>query len=297
MTEISRRSLLQLSAASATAGLASAAVRTQDPKPAPKASGDAERPKRIRQSGVAWCYGGPLKELATLCVELGITGIDVVHPNKWEVLKEHGLECSLTNAAGNGFGIVRGLNQPKNHEGYLAMIRQRIDESAAAGFKNVLVFSGNRAPGLSDADGLKHAAKALKQVVGYAAEKGQVLMMELLNSKRGHRGYMFDRTQWGVDLVQAVGSDSFKLVYDIYHAQIMEGDVISTIREHHENFGHYHTAGVPGRSNLDDTQELNYAAIMRAIAETGFTGYVGQEFRPRGDRIAAFRQAVEVCDV
>ena len=177
------------------------------------------------------------------------------------------------------------------------MLKQRIDQSAEAGFENVIVFSGNRQAGLSDQEGLENCAEALRQIVGYAAEKGQTIQMELLNSKRDHRGYMFDRTPWGVELVQKVGSDSFKILYDIYHAQIMEGDIITTIQEHHEHFGHYHTAGVPGRSNIDETQELYYPAIMEAVAATGFKGYVGQEFRPRGDRRKAMIHAVETCDV
>ncbi len=289
---VTRRSYLQLSAATAAAGLAGTASATQDPN---RKAGSTKG--RIKQSGVAWCYGGPLEELAELCVKLGVPAIDVVAPGKWDVLKKHDLKCSLTIVRGKGYNIGNALNREENHEGYLEILKKAIDQNAEAGFENVLVFSGNRRKGLSDKQGLENCAKALKQVVGYAAEKGQVIQMELLNSKRDHKGYMFDRSPWGVELVQKVGSDAFKLVYDIYHAQIMEGDVIQTIRDHHEAFGHYHTAGVPGRSNLDHTQELYYPAIMEAIAATGFQGYVGQEFRPKGDRVKAFTQAVEWCDV
>jgi len=293
--ELSRRSLLHTPLAAAAVGLSATTARAQDPAPAEREAGIKNG--RIKQSGVGWCYGGPLDELAALCARLGVAGVDVVHPNEWPVLQQHGIACSMTPCFENGFGIGRGLNKLENHEGHLEVVRERIDRNAEAGFENVLVFSGNREDGLSDAQGVENCAVALRQIVGYAEEKGQVIQMELLNSKRDHGGYMFDHTTWGVDLVQAVGSDHFKILYDIYHAQIMEGDIIATIREHHEHFGHYHTAGVPGRSNLDETQELYYPAIMEAVAETGFTGYVGQEFRPRGDRQAALIHAVEICDV
>ncbi|MDP6408442.1 MAG: TIM barrel protein, partial [Planctomycetota bacterium] len=279
------------------AGLAAAGAADGQDDP-----GAAERPAgvrrgRLKQAGVHWCYGGPLEELAALCARLGVAGIDVIHPDAWPILTEHGLVCTITPTMERGFGIARGLNRPEHHEGHLEVIRERIDRNAEAGFENILVFSGNRAEDLSDSEGLEHCATALRQIVGYAEEKGQVIQMELLNSKRDHAGYMFDHTRWGVDLVQKVGSDAFKILYDIYHAQIMEGDVIATIREHHEHFGHYHTAGVPGRRNLDENQELNYPAIMRAIAETGFEGFVGQEFIPEGDKVAALTQAIELCDV
>ena len=288
----SRRRFLQLSGASAAVVAAPTAAMAQDaPTSAAKLTG------RLEQAGVAWCYGGPLDELAALCARVGAAGVDVVGFDQWPILKQHGLVCTLTMAAGNGFGTSRGLNKPEDHEAYLAIIRNCIDRNAEAGFENVLVFSGNRVEGMSDAEGLRHCAGALKQIVGYAEEKGQTIQMEILNSKRDHRGYLFDRTPWGIDLVQAVGSDAFKIVYDIYHAQIMEGDVIETIRKYHEHFGHYHTAGVPGRSNLDETQELYYPAIMNAIAETGFDGYIGQEFRPRGDRAQALEHAFRICDV
>jgi len=288
---LSRRSLL-----CGTLATAAGAARAQD------ASGRAERAAgivngRLRQAGVQWCYGGPLEELAAVCARLGVSGVDVVHPDQWPILEAHGLVCTMTPCFERGFGTGRGLNRPEDHESHLEVVRERIDRNAEADFENVLVFSGNRPDGISDAEGLRHCATALKAIVPYAAERGQVIQMELLNSKHDHPGYMFDSVAWGLDLVQAVGSSHFKLLYDIYHAQIMEGDIIATIRAHHESFGHYHTAGVPGRSNLDETQELYYPAIMEAIAETGFRGYVGQEFRPRGDRMAALTHAVELCDV
>lgn len=287
---LSRRSVLQGSLASAALG-GTAAAQEAEERPVGIRNG------RLRQAGVQWCYGAPLEELAALCVRLGVSGVDVVHPNEWPVLQAHGLVCTMTPCFERGIGIGNGLNKVEHHETHFEVVRERIDRNAEAGFKNVLVFSGNREDGLSDKQGLANCATALKQLVGYAEERGQVIQMEILNSKKDHAGYMFDRTAWGLDLVQAVGSDHFKLLYDIYHAQIMEGDIIATIRAHHDHFGHYHTAGVPGRSNLDETQELYYPAIMAAVAETGFEGFVGQEFIPRGDRAQALTHAVELCDV
>lgn len=293
MTSIlSRRALLQ--APIAAAALSATAAAAQDPAPAAPA-----RPQkgRIRQAGVAWCYGGPLPEMAKVCKALGLHGIDVVQPSDFPILKEHGLVCTLTPAMEGGIGIGRGLNKKEHHEQHFEVLKHRIDVNAEYGYENVLVFSGNREEGLSDRQGLENCAEALRQIAPYAEEHGQVLQMELLNSKRDHKGYMLDNSPWGVELVQKVGSPAFKVLYDIYHAQIMEGDIIQTIRDHHEHFGHYHTAGVPGRSNIDETQELYYPAIMEAIAETGYTGYVSHEFRPRGDKVKALTHAVEICDV
>ena len=289
--DLSRRSLLTAPLALALAG---SAIARQDDEPARE---HGIKKGRLKQSGVGWCYGGPLEELCQLSVELGLSGIDVVHPRDFPLLKKYGLVSTMTPSMERGIGIGNSINKKENHETALEILKQRIDQNAEAGFENVIVFSGNRQADLSDKEGLENCAEALGQITDYAAEKGQTIQMELLNSKRDHRGYMCDRSTWGVDLVQKVGSDSFKILYDIYHAQIMEGDIIATIQEHHEHFGHYHTAGVPGRSNIDETQELYYPAIMEAIAATGFKGYVGQEFRPRGDRRKAMIHAVETCDV
>jgi len=289
-TAPTRRSVLSAPLALALAG----SVLAQDDG-APREHGIKKG--RLKQAGVGWCYGGPLEELCQLCVELGLSGIDVVHPRHFLLLKKYDLVSTMTPSMDRGIGIGNSINKKENHQVALEVLKQRIDQNAEAGFENVIVFSGNRQEGLSDAEGLENCAEALRQIVGYAAEKGQTIQMELLNSKRDHRGYMFDRSAWGVELVQKVGSDSFKILYDIYHAQIMEGDIIATIKEHHEHIGHYHTAGVPGRSNIDETQELYYPAIMEAVASTGFQGYVGQEFRPRGDRRKAMIHAVETCDV
>ena len=288
---LTRRSVLSASLAAAAAGTA---LAQDDPAP-PRAHGIKKG--RLKQSGVGWCYGGPLEELCQLCVELGLGGIDVCGPGQFALLQKYGLVSTMTSTMQRGLGIGNSINKKENHQLALEVLTQAIDANAAAGFVNLIVFSGNRQDGLSDQQGLENCAELLRQIAPYAAEKGTVINMELLNSKRDHRGYMFDHMRWGAELVQKVGSDGFKVLYDIYHAQIMEGDIIQTIRDHHEAIGHYHTAGVPGRSNLDDTQELYYPPIMRAIADTGFQGFVGQEFRPRGDKRQAMIQAVELCDV
>ena len=289
---LTRRSVLS---ASLVAAAAAGTTLAQDDPATPRAHGIKKG--RLKQSGVGWCFGGPLEDLCKLCVELGLGGIDVCNAGQFALLKQYGLVSTMTSTMQRGLGIGNSINKKENHQLAIEVLTKVIDANAAAGFQNLIVFSGNRQDGLSDQQGLENCAEALRQVAPYAAEKGQVISMELLNSKRDHRGYMFDRMPWGAELVQKVGSDGFKVLYDIYHAQIMEGDIIQTIRDHHEAIGHYHTAGVPGRSNLDDTQELYYPPIMRAIADTGFQGFVGQEFRPRGDKRQAMIQAVELCDV
>jgi len=210
-----------------------------------------------------------------------------------ETVKSHGLQCAVVNS----HGITKGLNRIENHEYCLGKIRQGVDEAARYGCPNVITFSGNRA-GMPDDVGLDNCEKALKQVVGYAEKKGVTLIMELLNSKRSHKDYMCDRTHWGVELVKRIGSERFRLLYDIFHMQIQEGDVIATIRENHPYIAHFHTGGVPGRAEIDDTQELYYPAIMRAILDTGYSGFVAQEFIPRHkDKLASLAQGVKICDV
>ena len=209
------------------------------------------------------------------------------------MLKKHGLMCAMTFLEGPD-PIGRGLNRLENHESYVGRMRKALEDTKAAGFPNVICFSGNRG-GMDEDEGLRNCVTGIKKIVGEAEKAGITLCMELLNSK-DHKDYMCDRTEWGVELVKQVGSENFKLLYDIFHMQRMEGDVINTIRKYKDYIAHYHTAGNPGRSNLDDTQELQYAPICKAIIETGYTGFLGQEFRPRGGE-TALRQAVELCDV
>lgn len=249
---------------------------------------------RIKHSVCQWCYGGiGLEELAVQAKRIGLAAIDLVDSKDWPVLKKHGLECSMAWS----HGIEKGLNRKENHGECLDKIRKGIDAASEAGFPNVICFSGNRA-GMDDVEGMKNCEIAVKHLVGLAEKKNVTICMELLNSKRDHKDYMCDRTHWGAELVKRVGSDNFKLLYDIYHMQVQEGDVIATIKKYHECIGHYHTAGVPGRNEIDDTQELYYPAIIKAIVDSGFKGYLAQEFMPKSkEPLKSLAQAVRICDV
>jgi hydroxypyruvate isomerase len=248
----------------------------------------------IKQSVCRWCYDGiSLATLAEHAAAIGLKGIDLVEPAQWEILRRHGLVGTMTPS----HSITAGLSDPANHIDCLMKIRNAIEATAAAGFPNVICFSGNRTAKISDRDGLKNCAKAIKRVLRLAEKRKVTLCMELLNSKLNHRGYMCDRTEWGAELAKRIDSPRFKLLYDIYHMQVQEGDVIATIKKHAGVIGHYHTAGVPGRHEIDRGQELNYPAIVRAIAETGFDGYLAHEFIPAGDPLNSLRQAVQICQL
>ncbi len=248
---------------------------------------------RINQSVCKWCYRNvSLEDLAGHSAKIGLKGLDLASPGQWDALRKHGLICTMTPS----HGIGKGLNRIENHEECLGKIRKAIEATSDAGFPNVICFSGNRR-GMDDGEGLKNCAIGVKKIVGLAEKKNVTVCMELLNSKVNHKDYMCDRTHWGAELVKQVGSPRFKLLYDIYHMQVQEGDVIATIRKYKDCIGHYHTAGVPGRNEFDETQELYYPAIMRAIVDTGFKGYVGQEFIPKKDSLTSLTEAVEVCDV
>ena len=289
---ISRRNLIGGAAAGVTAAAlargGALALGADD-----AAGGGAARNGRIQQSVCRWCYSKV--ELDTLAAEgkkMGLVGIDLLGPKEFDTIKKHGLVCTMTNS----HPIHPGLNKKKNHEKCLAMIREAIEANAAHGFKNVICFSGNR-EGQDDQEGMDVCAEALKQVVGLAEQKKVTICMELLNSKVDHKDYMCDHTAWGAELCRKVGSERFKLLYDIYHMQIMEGDVIRTIRTYKDCIGHIHTGGVPGRHEIDEGQELYYPAIMKAIADMKFPGFVAQEFIPAREPIASLRQAVGICDV
>lgn len=251
---------------------------------------------KINHSVCRWCYQFiPLEDLCKAAKAMGIVAIDLVGPDEWPILRQYGLHASLPNGAGNG--IERGFNDPALHDELVVSYEAMIPKVAAAGYSQIICFSGNRR-GLDDEQGIKHCAIGLKRLMDTAEKHGVTMVMELLNSKVNHPDYQCDHTEWGVALCDAVGSERFKLLYDIYHMQIMEGDVIATIRKYHRYISHYHTGGVPGRNEIDETQELNYPAIMEAIVATGFKGYVAQEFIPkRPDKLASLRQAVHLCDV
>jgi hydroxypyruvate isomerase len=226
---------------------------------------------------------------------MGIKGIDLVGPKDWPVLKKHGLESTMCNGA--EISLTEGWNNKKHHATLIKNYSDMIPLVAKAGYTNLICFSGNR-DGMDDETGLQNSVEGLKKILPLAEKHKVVLVMELLNSKIDHKDYQCDKTWWGAELAKRLGSENFKLLYDIYHMQIDEGDVIRTIRDNHQYIAHYHTAGVPGRNEIDETQELYYPAIIRAIKETGFKGYVAQEFIPKGkDKLASLRKAIQVCDV
>ena len=260
---------------------------------------------RINHSVCKWCYEKtPFETLCQASKDMGITSIDLIDPPDFPMVKKYGLTSAMVSfptIAGPGGekvgSIPHGFNRPEYHDLLVQAYEPLLKASADAGMKKVICFSGNR-NGMDAATGLKNCAAGLKKLLPLAEKLGVTLVMELLNSKVNHPDYMCDHSAWGIELVKAVGSEHFKLLYDIYHMQIMEGDVIATIRSGHPFFAHYHTGGVPGRHEIDDSQELFYPAIMKAITDTGYKGWVAQEFIPaRTDVMASLKQAVGICDV
>jgi len=247
---------------------------------------------RINQSVSQWCYGKwSLDELCQVCQKLGLKAIDLLGPESFATVKKYGLAVSMVNS----HSLTNGIADKKYHDECLARLREAIDATSEAGFPNVISLSGNRR-GIPDDVGIENAVEVLKKIAGHAEQKKVTICMEYLNSV-GHKDYMFDHMAWGVEVCKRVGSDRVKILYDIYHAQIMEGDIIDTIREYKDYIGHYHTGGNPGRNEIDDTQELYYPAIIRAIAETGFQGYVAHEFVPKRDPLESLTYAARICDV
>jgi hydroxypyruvate isomerase len=262
-----------------------------------QASGPAVRRGRLKQSVSRWCYGGmSLPDLCRAAADMGLVGIDLLGEEDWPVVADHGLVCTM--ATGAGGSIAEGLNDPANHDTIVKGLTGIIPRAARAGVPNVITMVGNRKPGIDDAAARANCIAALSQVKPVAEAEGVTVCVELLNSKVDHPGYQGDHTAFVVDVVAAVDSPRVKALYDIYHMQIMEGDVIRTIRDNAAHIGHYHTGGVPGRHELDDTQELNWPAICRAIVDTGFAGCLAHEFVPTGpDPLASLRDAVQRCDV
>jgi hydroxypyruvate isomerase len=253
----------------------------------------------INHSVCRWTYGFlSLDVLCTLAKKLGMKAIDLIGPSEWNVLQKHGLDSSMCNGA--EISLVKGWNDPQYHTTLISNYTNHIELMSKAGYKNLICFSGNR-NGMDDETGMNNCVTGLKKIMSLAEQKGVVIQMELFNSKVDHKDYMCDKSAWGIELCKRIGSPNFKLLYDIYHMQINEGDVIRTITDYNQYFGHYHTAGVPGRHEIDETQELFYPAVMRAIAATGYKGYVAQEFIPTGkddkSKIAALKKAVKICDV
>ena len=250
----------------------------------------------IHHSACRWCYQDiPLDKLCAAGKEMGLKGIDLVGPAEWPTLKKYGLDSPMCNGA--EINLTDGFNDPKFHAQLQQQYAAMIPKVGDAGYTNLICFSGSRR-GLSDEVGWANCVQGLKPLLPLAQKHNVVLVMELLNSKIDHKDYQCDRTPWGATLAKKLDSENFKLLYDIYHMQIDEGDVIRTITDYHPYLAHYHTGGVPGRHEIDDTQELYYPAIMRAILATGFKGYVAQEFVPTNpDKLASLRKAVQLCDV
>jgi len=253
----------------------------------------------INHSVSRWTYGDlSIEELCEVVKSIGFSAIDLVGPEDWPVLKRYGINSSMCNGA--ELNLVDGWIHTQFHDELVGRYLRHIDLVASAGYTNLICFSGN-ARGLSSEQGLENALAGLRRIMPAAEKKGVVIQMELFNSKVDHPDYMADNSAWGISLCKALNSENFKLLYDIYHMQINEGDIIRTIKDNHQYFGHYHTAGVPGRHEIDDTQELNYPAIARAITDIGFKGYLAQEFIPtpkdRLGKIASLKNAVHICDV
>jgi hydroxypyruvate isomerase len=292
--KFSRRSALKHIASSAAAvtvaSLASRLDAAEDSITPLKLKG------RINHSVCRWCYQNlSLEDLCKVSKEIGLRSIDLLKTADFPTLKKYDLTCAMvTGVPGD---IPNGLNRTENHDRIVAFMEQTIPACADFGAPNVICFSGNR-KGQDDEEGLQNCATGLKRIMPIAEKHNVTVCMELLNSKVNHKDYQCDRTSWGIELVKRVGSERFKLLYDIYHMQIMEGNLIATIKANHECFGHYHTGGVPGRAEIDDSQEIFYPAVMKAILETGYKGFVAQEFVPkRADKIASLRQGVQICDV
>jgi hydroxypyruvate isomerase len=295
---VSRRSVLA-GAAGVTAGVAGIGRVGRALAEAPAQPLEKISIGRLNQSVCQWCFNPmPVEKLAAGAVAIGLKSVELVNPADWPVLKKYGLACAISPS----HGFAKGFAHKEEHGECLAKLRDCIDATSAAGFPSVITFSGFRR-GISDEDGQRNMIAGLKQIVGYAEQKQVTLCLEVLNSRvnitmKGHPDYFSDRVEPAIDVIKAVGSPRLKLLFDIYHVQIMQGDIIARIRQFHEYIGHYHTAGVPGRNELDDQQELSYAPIMRAIAETGYQGYIGQEFIPRGPQpLVALSQAARLCDV
>ncbi|HNQ90497.1 MAG TPA: TIM barrel protein [Verrucomicrobiota bacterium] len=284
-----------LSRRSALKSLATTALVCGAPAVPAAAAEPARLKGNIHHSVSAWCYGGiKLDDLCAAARDMGIESVELLGPDDWPTVRKHGLVCAMCNGPDS---IGYGWNRVDHHDKLVADFEKAIPKVAEFGFPNIITFSGNRR-GMSDEEGLEHCALGLKRIVPVAEKHKVTIILELLNSKVDHKDYMADHTAWGAEVCRRVGSERLKLLYDIYHMQIMEGDVIRTIRDNIQYIGHFHTGGNPGRHEIDDSQEIYYPAVMRAIVATGFKGFVGQEFVPAAkDKLASLRKAIQICDV
>jgi len=275
------------SALTALAGLGLSAADVAALEEAPKPRGN------VKQSICRWCYGRiALDKLCEIAKKLGYRSIELLGDKEVLEVNKAGLSCAVMRCA----SIADGLNRKANHDRIEKELTTNLEFAADNGVPNVICMSGNRNK-MDDDEALKNCAEGVKRVLSLAEKKKVTVIMEGLNSKVDHKDYQYDHTAWGVKLCKMVGSERFKLLYDIYHMQIMEGDVIRTIKDNHQYVAHYHTGGCPGRNEIDDTQELNYAAIVKAIVATRYEGYLGQEFLPKRDAAASLAQAFAICDV
>jgi len=292
--KLSRRSALRQITGGAAA-LAAASSLSHRLIAADEATGSKLK-GRINHSVCKWCYDKiPLEEFCQAAKGIGLQSVELLLVKDFPTLKKYGLACAMVSGVPGG--ITSGLNRIENHDKIVKFFEETTPIVAEHGYPNIICFSGNRA-GMSDEQGLENCAIGLKRIAPIAEKHKVTVCMELLNSKVNHKDYQCDYSKWGVELCKRVGSERFKLLYDIYHMQIMEGDICATIKANHPYFAHYHTGGVPGRNEIDDTQELNYALVMKTIVETGFKGFVAQEFIPkRPDAIASLKQGVQICDV
>lgn len=302
MPTVTRRSALKTLAAGATLGLTTQ-VRSAEARARGTPAGSSEplyriKRGRIQQSVVAWCFNPmPVPELAGHSAVLGLKSVELCDPKFWPDLKKLGLTCAIAGS----HGFAKGFAHTEEHAECLALLRKRIEECAAAGVQRVITFSGFRR-GITDEAGMKNMVDGLKKIVGFAEEKKVTLCLEMLNSRvdvtmKGHPDYFCDDLERSVEVCRRVASERMKVLFDIYHVQIMHGDLITRIKQHAAYIGHVHTAGVPGRNEIDATQEINYPAVMEALLAIGYSGFVGQEFIPTRDKIASLADGVRICDV
>lgn len=295
-TNVNRRKLIK-QVLTGSAAIATGAVLPSNILAAVK-NQDATQPLKgnIQHSACRWCYDSiPTATLAKNFKQLGMVGMDLVGPSEWKILKENNLISTMCNGA--EISLTEGFNTLQYHDKLVKNYIEHINYVADAGYTNLICFSGNRR-GMDDETGLNNCVTGLKKIMAHAEKRGVMIQMELLNSRVDHKDYMCDRSSWGVELCKRLGSPNFKLLFDIYHMQIDEGDIIHSIQTNHQYYGHYHTGGVPGRNEIDERQELYYPAIMRAILKTGFKGYVAQEFIPADkDSMASLAASIKICDV
>jgi len=293
-TQITRRNALARITA-ASAAVAAAASLSERLRAADEAAASAVK-GRINHSVCKWCY--PKVSLEDLCKagkQMGLHSVELLYVTDFPTLKKHDLICAMVSGVPGG--IENGLNRLENHDKIAEFFEKTIPIVADVGYPNIICFSGNRR-GMDDQKGIENCAIGIKRFIATAEKYKVNVTMELLNSKVNHKDYMCDHTPWGVELCKQVGSERFKLLYDIYHMQIMEGDLIATIKQNHQYIAHYHTGGVPGRHEIDESQEINYSSVMKAIVDTGYKGHVAQEFIPaRPDVLASLKQGVQICDV